>query len=79
VEAQVAYPVDVGSKLAGENEAVNALLEAGDVHDLQEVALHSAQLLGVTHPLVLGVLPLHHQDLTFGIALYGRLTLRFDM
>ncbi len=60
------YPVDVGCKLAGEDEAVNALLEAGDVHDLQEVALHSAQLLGVTHPLVLGVLPLCHQHLTFG-------------
>ncbi len=66
-EAQVVYPVDVGCKLAGEDEAVDALLEAGDVHNLQEVALHSAQLLGVTHPLVLGVLPLHHQDLPFDI------------
>ncbi|KAA6425290.1 MAG: hypothetical protein FRX49_04784 [Trebouxia sp. A1-2] len=54
-EAQVVYPVDVGYKLAGEDEAVNALLEARDVHDLQEVALHSAQLLGVTQALVLGV------------------------
>lgn len=61
------YPVDVGCKLAGEDEAVNALLEARDVHDLQEVALHSAQLLGVTQALVLGVLALCHQDLTFGI------------
>ena len=61
------YPVDVGCKLAGEDEAVNALLEARDVLDLQEVALHCAQLLGITHPLVLGVLPLHHQDLTLGI------------
>ena len=68
------YPVDVGCKLAGEDEAVNALLEARDVHDLQEVALHSAQLLGVTHPLVLGVLPLHHQDLTCGISSLGQFT-----
>ena len=55
------YPVDVGSKLAGEDEAVDALLKARDVHDLQEVALHSAQLLGVAHPHVLGVFPLHRQ------------------
>lgn len=53
------YPVDVGSKLAGEYEAVDALLQARDVHDFQEVALHSAQLLGIAQPHVLGVLPLH--------------------
>ena len=52
------YPVDVGSKLAGEDEAVNALLQTGDVHDLHKVSLHCAQLLGVTHTLVLWMLTL---------------------
>ncbi len=58
VEHCMAYPVDVGGKLASEDEAVNALLQARDVHDLQEVALHSAQLLRVTQAFVLRVLTL---------------------
>ena len=58
-----AYPVDVGGKLASEDEAVNALLQARDVHDLHKIAFHCAQLLGVTQPLVLGVLSLHTHTL----------------
>ena len=53
------YSVDVWSKLAGEDEAVDALLQAGDVHDLHKVALHSAELLRITQSLVFGVLTLH--------------------
>lgn len=53
------YPVDVWGKLAGEDEAVNALLEARDVHDLHKVSLHSPQLFRVTLPLVLWVLTLY--------------------
>ena len=56
-----AYSVDVWSKLAGEDEAVNALLQTRDVHDLHKVALHSAKLLRITHSLVFGVLTLHIQ------------------
>ena len=37
-----AYSVDVWGKLAGEDEAVNALLQAWDVHDLHKVAFNSA-------------------------------------
>ena len=48
-----AYSVDVGGKLAGEDEAINALLQAGNVHDLHKVSLYCAQLLGIAHPLVL--------------------------
>ena len=46
--------------MTGEDEAVNALLQARDVHDLHKVALHRAQLLRVTHTHVLWVLALHH-------------------
>ena len=53
-----AYPVDVGSKLPSEDEAVNALLQAGNVHNFHKVALNCAQLLRVTHALVLGMLTL---------------------
>lgn len=52
------YPVDCGSKLTGEYEAVNALLQARDVHDLYKVALHCAQLLRVSYTHVLWVLAL---------------------
>lgn len=52
------YPMDGRSKLPSEDEAVNALLQAGDVHDLHKVPLHSPKLLGIAHTLVLGVLAL---------------------
>ena len=57
-----AYSVNVGGKLAGEDEAVNALLQTRDVHDLHKVALHSAKLLRIAHSLVFGVLTLHIQS-----------------
>lgn len=57
---QEAYSVDVGGKLAGEDEAVNALLQAWDFHYLHEIAFDSAQLLRVAYALVLRVLTLHH-------------------
>ena len=55
-----AYSVDVGGKLAGEDEAVNALLQAWDVHDLHEIAFDCAQLLRVADTLVLRMLTLKH-------------------
>lgn len=59
---QKAYPVDVGSKLAGEDEAVNALLQTWDVHDLHKIAFDSAQLLRIAYTLVLWMLTLQHTD-----------------
>lgn len=52
------YPGPVAGECACEDKALDALLEAGDVLDLQKVALHSAQELGVAHPLMLGMLAL---------------------
>ena len=51
-----------GGKLAGKDEAVDALLQSGDVHDLCEVTLHGAQLLAITCALVLGMLALSHNS-----------------
>ena len=56
-----AYSVDVGGKLAGEDEAVDALLQAWNVHDLHKVAFNSAKLLRVIHSLVLRMLALYRQ------------------
>ena len=56
-----AYSVDVWGKLAGEDEAVDALLKARDVHDLHKVAFHRAKLLRIAQSLVFGVLTLHSQ------------------
>ena len=55
------HSVNVWGKLAGEDEAVNALLQTRDVHDLHKVAFHGAELLRVTHSLVFGVFTLHIQ------------------
>ncbi len=52
------YSVDVGGELAGEDEAVNALLQTWDVHDFHKVALDSPQLLRVAHTLMLRMLTL---------------------
>lgn len=52
------YPGHVAGESAGEDEALDALLQAGNVLDLQEVALNSAQELGVLHALVLRMLAL---------------------
>ena len=52
------HSLNGGSKLASEDEAVNALLQARNVHDLCKVALHCAQLLGITQALVLWMLSL---------------------
>ena len=51
-----------GGKLAGKDEAVDALLQSGNVHDLCEVTFHGAQLPGITCALVLGMLALEHNS-----------------
>ena len=43
---------------AREDEAVDALLQARDGHDLRKVALHCPQQPRIAEPPVLGVLPL---------------------
>ena len=53
-----AHPGNAWRKLACKDEAVYALLQAGDVHDLQKVAFHRAQQGRVAHVPVLGVLAL---------------------
>jgi len=52
------YPLGCGAVGAGEDEAVDALLQARDVHDLDEVPLHGAQQRRVALALVLRVLTL---------------------
>lgn len=61
-----AHAVEGGGEGAGEDEGLDALLQARDVHDLQKVALHRAQQARVQHALVLGMLALQGPGATSG-------------
>ena len=54
-----AHPLHGRLEGAREDEAVDALLQARDGHDLRKVALHRPQQPRIAHAPVLGVLPLH--------------------
>lgn len=58
----VSHPSDSGGEGAGKDEGLDALLQPWNVHDLQEVALHSAQQSRVRDPFVLGMGPLHNRQ-----------------
>ena len=53
-----AHPLHARLKGAREDEAVDALLQARDGHDLHKVALHRTQQRSIAHALVLWVLSL---------------------
>ena len=53
-----AHPLHGGVEGAGEDKAVDALLQARDGIDLHKVALNRPQQAGLAHTLVLGVLAL---------------------